>query len=63
MSAKYVFPEEPAPSLTPLSDRIKDKIAQVGHDLEALRKLQALIENDPDAVEAVLAGLQALGER
>jgi len=33
------------------------------HDLEALQKLQALMESDPDAVEAVLAGLQALDEK
>lgn len=47
----------------PLSDRIAAKIAQMEYDLEALQRLQALIENNPAAVEVVLAGLQALEQR
>jgi len=50
-------------SLNPLIRRIDKKIAQMEHDIEALRKLAALIENEPAAVDAVLAGLQAIEQR
>lgn len=57
-SLAYIFGE----SAGECPRRIEEKIADLEHDLRALRHLRELIKKNPAVVEAAIAGLKALKE-